>query len=122
MMKKTLLSVTLITTALASTPLLAKDHRSHKGCEKAAKSQKMLERTLTADQVWTLAEARLLKRGNDNLKVGSITENDDGFVMTIVTRDDSLVKEVELARNGMPKEKFERIQKRMKKRQEKNAS
>jgi hypothetical protein len=47
---------------------------------------------LTADQVKTLAEARLIMQGNPRLKVGDVTEKDkDTYTVDIVTVDNSLV-------------------------------
>ena len=78
--------------------------------------EEMLERELSKDQVRTLVEARLIMKGNENLKVGKVSSNRDGFTVDIVTRDDSLVKELSLAKNGMPLEMFEHIQQRIEKR------
>ena len=71
------------------------------------------------DEIRTLASARLLMKGNPNVKVGEIKANDKGYSVSIVTRDDSLVKELTLAKNGMPLERFERIQERMAKKEKK---
>ena len=79
----------------------------------------MLEREFNADQIRTLMEARLLMKGNENLKVGPISKGRDGFIVTIVTQDDSLVDELEVAANGMPKDAFEHIQKRIQKHRKK---
>lgn len=50
---------------------------------------------LTAEQVKTLAEARLIMRGNERLKVGEVTEQDENtYLVQIVTVDGSLVQEV----------------------------
>ena len=55
------------------------------------------ELDLNADKIRTLAEARLIMRGNDRLKVGEVTQKDDDtFVVQIVTVDGSLVKEFEV--------------------------
>lgn len=136
-MKKSLLIASLITASLAATPLLAEDRDSDKGCERGHKSRmhhdnfgfggkmsrkEMFEREFTADQIRTLMEARLLMKGNDNLKVGQISKDGDGFTVAIVTQDNSLVDELELAANGIPKEKYERIQKRMEERKKKHDS
>ena len=53
-------------------------------------------------------------RGNKNLKLGKVTSTEKGYNVTIVTQDNSLVKEQKLAKNGMPLKKFERLQKRIK--------
>tara|TARA_R110002072_G_scaffold193703_1_gene350864 strand:+ start:553 stop:987 length:435 start_codon:yes stop_codon:yes gene_type:complete len=55
------------------------------------------ETALTLDQVRTLSEAYLIMRGNENLKVGQVTAKDGNVALVqIVTKDDSLVKEVEI--------------------------
>lgn len=59
---------------------------------------------LTADQVRTLAEARLIMRGNDRLKVGEVREQGDDFIVQIVTVDGSLVREIEVDKDdGFPR-------------------
>ncbi|MGO1118218.1 hypothetical protein ACTL6U_05925 [Rhodovibrionaceae bacterium A322] len=55
------------------------------------------ETPLTVEQVRTLGEAFLIRRGNENLKIGQITEKEGNVALVqIVTKDDSLVKEVEI--------------------------
>ncbi|KEQ17602.1 hypothetical protein [Endozoicomonas numazuensis] len=76
-----------------------------------------MAREFTADEIRTLASARLLMKGNSNVKVGEVKANDQGYTVSIVTKDDSLVKEWALAKNGMPLDRFERIQKRMEKKE-----
>lgn len=63
------------------------------------------ELNLTADQAQTLVKARLIRQGNDRLKVGQVTEKDDTtYVVDIVTVDDSLVRQIEVDRNtGLPR-------------------
>ncbi|BFM18567.1 hypothetical protein R50073_47500 [Maricurvus nonylphenolicus] len=78
--------------------------------------EEMLARELSKDQVRTLMEARLIMKGNENLKVGKVSSTRSGFEVSIVTRDDSLVEELELAKNGMPLKKYERLQERLEKR------
>lgn len=52
---------------------------------------------LTAEQVRTLAEARLIMRGNDRLKVGEVVQKDDQtYTVQIVTVDGSLVREFDV--------------------------
>ncbi len=75
--------------------------------------KEMLSRTFTSDEIRILAEARLLMAGNKNIKVGDINKVKDGYTVQIVTQDNSLVKQIELAPNGLPKEMFERIQKKI---------
>jgi len=62
------------------------------------------KRELTADQVRILAQAHLIRLGNDNLKVGKVTETKDkSYEVQIVTKDNSLVNVVEISRaTGMP--------------------
>lgn len=132
-MKKTLLIASILTASLAATPLMAEDH----GCDRERgkkhhaldfglggkmNKKEMLEREFSSEQIRTLVEARLLMKGNENLKVGKISSAGDGYSVAIVTQDDSLVKELDLAANGMPKEMYEKIQKRMEKREKKDRS
>jgi GDP-D-mannose dehydratase len=59
---------------------------------------------LTADQAKILVQARLIRRGNDRLKVGEVTAKDDNtYAVQIVTLDNSLVREINIDRNtGFP--------------------
>lgn len=55
------------------------------------------ELDLSAEEVKTLIEAKLIMRGNDRLKVGLITQKDEQtYVVDIVTVDDSLVRQIEV--------------------------
>ncbi len=55
------------------------------------------ELDLTEQEVRTLTEARLIRRGNDRLKVGKIAKKDDQiYRVDIVTVDDSLVRQLEI--------------------------
>lgn len=58
------------------------------------------DRDFSADQIRTLSEAFLLRRGlDDTLKVGDISATDrDSYIVRIVTKDDSLVREVEVSK------------------------
>lgn len=63
------------------------------------------DRDFTADEIRTLSEAFLIRRGlDDTLKVGEITPTDkDSYLVRIVTKDDSLVREVEISKaTGRP--------------------
>lgn len=80
---------------------------------KSQKMQEFLNRSYTADEIRTLNEARLIHQGNPNVKVGKVTSTSDGYKVTIVTKDNSLVKELELAKNGMPLERYNRMKERM---------
>jgi len=59
---------------------------------------------LSLDEAKILAQAHLIRRGNDRLKVGSVTEKSDKtYLVKIVTVDNSLVREMEIDRNtGRP--------------------
>lgn len=130
-MKKTLVLATCLSTAIALTSAAVNANpENSSNCEKHhamdmkgkrhgprmmgfAKTPESLERELTKEQIHTLMEARLIMKGNDNVKLGTITDSEDGFEVTIVTQDDSLVKTVSLAKNGMPQRMYNRIKARM---------
>ncbi|MET4692862.1 hypothetical protein [Endozoicomonas lisbonensis] len=99
----------------------SKGIRGHKG-KRGQAGHKVMEREFTADQIETLTKAKLIMRGNENLKLGKVTSTENGYSVTIVTQDDSLVEEQQLAKNGMPVEKFERLQKRIEARKAKASS
>ncbi|GAA5317421.1 MAG: hypothetical protein AseanaTS_26260 [Candidatus Pelagadaptatus aseana] len=80
--------------------------------------REMMTREFNAEEINTLMQAKLLMRGNDNLKVGKIEPTPNGYTVAIVTRDNSLVEELELAPNGMPLKRFEHIKERMEKHSE----
>ena len=83
--------------------------------------QERMDRVLTADEVRTLQEARLIHRNNPNIKVGEVKATDSGYTVTIVTQDNSLVKELSLAKNGMRLEHYNRMQQRMERMEKKAA-
>ena len=58
---------------------------------------------LSADEVKTLVEARMIMRGTDRLKVGKVSQKDDQtYLVDIVTVDDSLVHQIEVDKdNGL---------------------
>jgi len=58
---------------------------------------------LSADEVKTLIEARMIMHGNDRLKVGKVSQKDDQtYLVDIVTVDDSLVRQIEVDKdNGL---------------------
>jgi len=58
---------------------------------------------LSAGEVKTLIEARMIMHGNDRLKVGKVSQKDDQtYVVDIVTVDDSLVRQIEVDKdNGL---------------------
>lgn len=72
-----------------------------------------MSREFSADEIRTLNEARLIMQGNPNVKVGKVTSTKDGYNVTIVTKDDSLVKAMDLAKNGMPLERYNMIKERI---------
>lgn len=56
-----------------------------------------LDTPLTIDDVRTQMEQHLKWRGNDRLKVGTVSEKDDKTIVAeIVTVDDSLVRKIEI--------------------------
>ena len=74
---------------------------------------KNLEREFTADEIRTLTSAKLIRKGNPNIKVGEVKSTGNGYSVTIVTKDNSLVEELSLAKNGMDLDFYQKIQKRM---------
>lgn len=92
--------------------------REHRGKGMGGKHfQEHMERELSAEEVKTLQEARLIYQNNPNIKVGEVTPTKTGYKVTIVTKDNSLVEELNLAKNGMNLERFEAVQKRIEDRQ-----
>ena len=81
-------------------------------------SQAEMNREFSAEQIRTLNEARLIMHGNPNLKVGEVTATDNGYRITIVTKDNSLVEEREVAKNNMPMKRFNAIKSKMATRQQ----
>ena len=72
-----------------------------------------MNRELTVKQVETLAEARLIRMANDNLKVGEVEPTENGFTVTIVTaKSGDLFQTYELAKNGMPVQMMARFEAR----------
>ncbi len=121
------LKITLISTAVAASGLFAVVSAADAGwggypsrCDRAAMGQypgsgKMggmgnngqpMNRNLdlSAEEAKTLVAARLIMRGNDRLKVGQVTEQDEStYLVDIVTVEDSLVRQVAVDRNnGLP--------------------
>jgi Spy/CpxP family protein refolding chaperone len=68
----------------------------------------MRDLDLTAEQAKTLVAARLIMHGNVRLKAGQVTTNDEeNYLVDIVTIDNSLVSQVEVDRNkGLPRGPF----------------
>lgn len=77
----------------------------------------MMEREFTAGEIRTLVSAKLIMKGNPNIKVGTVTTVEDGYKVTIVTQDNSLVEELDLAKNSMPKERYQKMLERKAKRE-----
>ena len=80
---------------------------------KGLKLKEHMSRSYTADQIRTLNEARLIRMGNPNVKVGQVTPTANGYKVTIVTKENSLVEELDLAKNGMPLERYNMMKKKM---------
>ena len=61
------------------------------------------ELDLTTEEARILVQARLIMRGNDRLKVGQVSEQDEEtYLVDIVTVDNSLVRQIEVDRdNGL---------------------
>ena len=76
--------------------------------------QKRFNRELSKDEITTIMKSRLIQMDNSNLKIGTVTTTDSGYSVTIVTRDDSLVEELQLAKNGMRLDRYQLIQQRLK--------
>ncbi len=118
MKNRLLLATTLITALSASSAFAMHGDDGKRNCEcmrsgqSHAKgehsrrgkipSQEEMNRVFTAEQIRTLNEARLIMKGNPNLKVGNVVATENGYRVTIVTKDNSLVEEREVAKNNMP--------------------
>ncbi|MRI32757.1 hypothetical protein EOPP23_07120 [Endozoicomonas sp. OPT23] len=76
-----------------------------------------MKKEFTADQIRTLQEAKLIMKDNPNIKVGEVKTTKTGYKVTIVTKDNSLVRELDLAKNGMPMKKFNKVQEKLAKKQ-----
>lgn len=131
-MKKTTLVATALVTVFTASSAMAwwgeggrgdcnrgagfkSEHREHRG--KGMRGEKFKEhmnRELSVSEVRTLQEARLIYMNNPNITVGDVVANDQGYTVTIVTKENkSLVEEFNVAKNGMRLERFEAIQKRV---------
>ncbi len=73
----------------------------------------LMKREFTAEQIRTLQEAKLIMKGNPNIKVGEVKTTKTGYKVTIVTKENSLVKELDLAKNGMPIKRFNKVQEKL---------
>lgn len=94
------------------------EHREHRGHHgkgmRGAKLQEHMDRELSASEVRTLQEARLIYMDNPNITIGDVIPTDKGYKVTIVTKENkSLVEAFELAKNGMHLERYEAVQKRL---------
>ena len=72
-----------------------------------------MKREFTAEQIRTLQEAKLIMKGNPNIKVGEVKATKTGYNVTIVTKENSLVRELDLAKNGMPMKRFNKVQEKL---------
>lgn len=132
MKKTTLVAAALVTVFTASSAMAWKGdgprgghERGKGGCKselrehhgkgmRGAGFREHMNRELNAGEVRTLQEARLIYMNNPNITVGEVTSTDQGYKVTIVTKENqSLVEEIEVAKNGMRLERFEAIQKRI---------
>lgn len=58
---------------------------------------------LTLEEVTTLAKAKIIRLNQDKLKLGQVTNNDDGgYTVTILTIEDVLVSRIKLNEAGFP--------------------
>ena len=117
MKKKTLIATAFVSLMSASVAFAAwggpEKGMGFDGGFRGDKLMEHMDRTLTADQVRTLQEARLIFKDNTNLKVGDVKKTDTGFTVTIVTKDNSLVEEKTLAQNGMDQKRYSKMKQRM---------
>ncbi|GAA4902109.1 hypothetical protein GCM10023333_40220 [Ferrimonas pelagia] len=72
-----------------------------------AQMQQRFDREFSQEEIQTLAEARLIMKGNDNLQIGAVEPTAEGYTISIVTKaEGALVETREVARNGMPMERY----------------
>ena len=116
--RKSAIAIIIATTALlgAGTAVAGKhgdyDDDSRPGCEHRGgkhgyhqyKRNPDRDLELSAEEAKTLVSARLIQRGNDRLKVGTVKQGeDDTWIIDIVTVDDSLVRTVTISsKTGYP--------------------
>lgn len=128
-MKKTTPVIAALVTVFATSSAFAwwgegpgEAHGDKGGCKyehrgegmRGAKFREQMNRELTASEVKTLQEARLIHMNNPNITIGDVIATDKGYKVSIVTKENkSLVEEFELAKNGMRLEHFEAIQRRL---------
>jgi len=73
----------------------------------------MLKRQMSKNDIVILTEAKLIKKGNPNVKLGTVTQSPSGFTVTIVTKKSGdLVRTVKLAPNGLPEHVAKRLEHR----------
>ena len=100
MNRKHTLAVALVSGLLVSGATLAKGGWQHQELLGHGYSQ---QREFNTDEIAILVQARLLRRGNPNLKLGKVTKTQDGFSATIVTKKEaSLVNTIQLDKFGRP--------------------
>ena len=88
------------------------ERMKHGGFHGRPNIKAIMDKEFSAEQIRTLAEARLLMKGNDNLTIGNINPTESGYTIEILTVDGSLVDSIEVAKNGIPMEHYQRMLKR----------
>ena len=79
------------------------DSANNSNYENNKVNNQRFSRELTAKQVKTLAEAKLIKRGSDYVKVGDITTTENGYDLSIVTKKSGdTLRVIHLDSNGQP--------------------
>ncbi len=79
------------------------EHHKPSGRFIEARKKQLEDREFTKSQLETLLHARLIMLGNDNLKLGSIEKDKDGYYrVDIVTQNGSLVSRRVLGKNSLP--------------------
>lgn len=111
--KMSVISVTAVVLGLGSLAAIASrgehkeaceygEHHERHGMMKYGKARFMdRNMDLSADEVKTLADAMLIMRGNERLKVGQVTQKDEQtYLVDIVTVDNSLVRQIEVDKDS----------------------
>ncbi|OUR66486.1 hypothetical protein A9Q77_11280 [Marinomonas sp. 42_23_T18] len=61
------------------------------------------DNALTLDEVTTLAQAKIIRLNNDKLKLGEVSNNDEGgYTVTILSTNNDLVSRIKLNEAGFP--------------------
>ena len=106
----------LISLLAISASATADKHREGERLSPEQRQEKMEERlnaTLSADQVQTLVEARLIQRGKTEHQVANVDANSDGYLVTIEDENGEVVKEIQVGKNGLPERMEAKIRERM---------